>query len=305
MKKQYFLTFLLFTVLVVTSFHGVHAQTNGMSLGGDEICGASSTTECSLQDAKRIVVGAVYNFIIPIGSALLVVLIMWRVLSAFKARIQGNSNAYKEATKEAGNAVIGLMVILLVIAGGYIAAVKYIGAQDWATTFFNFFSASFIPHAYAATNGTILPNPLSVTSLYDLLLAIVRIFIRWFVFPGVVVMWIWTGFSYVAAQGAPEKIALAHKWLLYALITTVVILTTEGFLFAVRGTIEQIVPQQQVSTANNNGATRNPNTPASPAVGAVSSCGGQPVGTACTITGTTRQGACDYSDEGVYSCYVK
>jgi hypothetical protein len=260
---------------------------------------------------------------------------MFSFLMAYKALVQGNSGAYKEALGKALNAVIGLVVILLVIGGAYIGIVKYIGAQDWAMTFFNLFSQNFIPHAYAATNGTILPNPLGVNSLYDLLLNIVRVFIRWFVFPGVVVMWIWTGFSYVAAQGAPQKIALAHKWLLYALITTVLIMTTEGFLFALRGTIQQIVPQQQVSAPAANNVTTNPNTPTNgetgsactvvetggtgqlrsdgvcssvsrgATTGAVTSCGGQPVGTACSISGTSRAGACDYSDEGVYSCYVK
>jgi NADH:ubiquinone oxidoreductase subunit 4 (subunit M) len=49
-----------------------------------------------------------------------------------------------------------------------------------------------------------------------------------------------TGFKYVSAQGNPEKLTEAHKYLWYTLIGTVIIMLAQGFALALSGTISQI-----------------------------------------------------------------
>lgn len=117
-------------------------------------------------------------------------------------------------------------------------------------------------HGAHAADSALLPNPLSTNSVYDFLLLIVRLIIRWFVYPGIIAMWVWSGFAFVAAQGNPEKLVKARSWLMWAAIVTVVVFMTEGFLFAVRGTVQQIVPNMTTktlgTTRTGEGATGSP-----------------------------------------------
>ena len=133
---------------------------------------------------------------------------------------------------------IGFIFFILIVGGFLTAVFKFIGTQEWALPFIKLLGNSFIPHAYAQSGY--LPNPLGVSNLYDFLLLIVRLAVRWFVYPAIIVMWVWSGFAYVEAQGNPEKLSKAHNWLLWAVISTVVIFMTEGFLFAIRGTVQQV-----------------------------------------------------------------
>jgi hypothetical protein len=236
MKKQYILTLLLASLFVVVSLHTVTAQTSIA-----DICGQNAADpKCTLQDAKTIVGNLLTRFIIPIGSAILVVIIMYRIIASwFIARREGNPNAIKIAASQAGNAILGFILVIAIMGGLFLGLLKFIGTQDWAIPLVKLLSNAFIPHAYAQSGY--LPNPLGVSNLYDFLLLLVRLVVRWFIYPAIIVMWVWSGFAYVEAQGNPEKLSKAHNWLLWAVISTVVVLMTEGFLFALRGTVQQIL----------------------------------------------------------------
>lgn len=93
---------------------------------------------------------------------------------------------------------------------------------------------------------TQLPNPLGVTSLYDFILSVLNLVMRFFIYPALIAMWVWSGFSYVLAQGAPDKIAKTHKLLLWAFISTLLVFITQGFLVAVRGSVQKIVPSSSM-----------------------------------------------------------
>jgi hypothetical protein len=233
MKRQVLITLLL-TSVVLFSFYTVSAQ----SISGDDVCGNSYSTVCTAANFKAIFSKTI-NWVVGIGSALLVVFIIWRFSVAWFALQQGNANAYKEALKLAGNAVLGFVLLIAIFGGLYLGIIKFISVQPWATQFIQLISDAFIPHAYA--QGNVLSNPLGTSNLYDFILTIVRLVVRWFIFPAIVVMWVFSGFLLVAAQGNPEKLKTARNLLLYAAISTVIALMTEAFLFAIRGSVQQIL----------------------------------------------------------------
>jgi hypothetical protein len=92
----------------------------------------------------------------------------------------------------------------------------------------------------AQESAALLPNALGVTDLYDFLLLLIRLFVRWFVFPALVFAWLYTGLQFVFAQGNPGKIKEARTWLLWVFIATFIIMLSEAFAFALRATINQI-----------------------------------------------------------------
>ncbi len=239
----------------------VYAQ-SGPSLSGDDVCGSSSSTKCTLDDGKRIIRAFVTNLVIPIGLTLLTVFIILRILMAQKALMEGNANAYKEASKKIANAIVSFVVIVAVIGGLALAILRFLGVEDTFTFLLSYettpysqvFVNAFVSTAYAqeptcgpGAGSTCLNNPVGITSLYDFILTVVRLFIRWFVFPAIIFMWVFTGFKFVAAQGRPDEIVKAKKWLLWGIIATVVVALTEGFLFAIRGTVNAILPGAAVN----------------------------------------------------------
>lgn len=94
-----------------------------------------------------------------------------------------------------------------------------------------------VAHAQGTTETETFTNPLGGFSrIPDLLLAIVNVLLIVAV-PIIVFFVIFAGFSYVTAQGNPEKIKAASRSLLYALIGSVVVLGS----FAIMSILQDIV----------------------------------------------------------------
>jgi hypothetical protein len=82
-----------------------------------------------------------------------------------------------------------------------------------------------------------LNNPLGgVAELDDLFFEIVNVLLIIAV-PIIIFFIIFAGFTYVTAQGNPEKIKLASQSLLYALIGGVIILGSSAMLVIVRNVV--------------------------------------------------------------------
>ena len=89
--------------------------------------------------------------------------------------------------------------------------------------------------AYAQTSTLI--NPFSgATSIPDLLYSIVNV-VMVFAIPVIVFFVIFAGFTYVTAQGNPEKIRLASRSLMYALIGAVIIVGAAAITAIVQSTV--------------------------------------------------------------------
>lgn len=295
---------LSFVVVFVASYVFVHAQGDGKSISGDEICGGTAATACSVKYlpivSKRLLV-----YIVGLGLPLLIVFIAYRFVTAWFALRQGNANAYKEAIQKSMNATLGFFFIVALFGGLLFVMLKYLGVSSDGNNpsplkilemFKNALSEPLIGHAFAQTptQQKYLPNYLpGVTSVYDFILVILRLVMRFFVYPGLIIIWVWTGFGFVAAQGNPGALAKAKQWLLWAFITTLVVFFIQTFLIAVRGTVDKILPGATSSLGNTvNGSPAGTQGPAPGTAGA--SCA-MPDGS-YGITDTT--GACRSSARG-------
>ncbi len=346
MKKQYLLTLLLTLTFVGLSFGGALAQSASGSISGDSVCGqwdtanATITKKCDINSAVSVIKG-VLTLIITLGLPLLVVFVAFRFIMAWFALQQGNANAYKEALQKAGNAILGFLLIVALFGGLFLVVLRYFGVKSEdgfdPLILLKLLTEAFIPYAHAQTLTTQLPNPVGANNLYDFILNVLRLVMRFFIYPALIIIWVWTGFAFVAAQGNPEGLSKAKKWLMWAFVSTLVIFMLQAFLVALRGTVEQILPgsrNQSTSqvvkspigtldgrTAPTEGQDRSActingvsgmmsNGTCYPGRGASSNtanyCTGKRVGTLCSVPmagGITKTGTCNNSTTGVYGCY--
>ncbi|MCA9361809.1 hypothetical protein KC906_00390 [Candidatus Kaiserbacteria bacterium] len=83
----------------------------------------------------------------------------------------------------------------------------------------------------------ILANPIAFTSIQELLVALLYVFMT-IATPIVVFFLIYAGFMYVTAQGNPEKIRVASQALMYGIIGGVIILGSAGIATIIKNTVE-------------------------------------------------------------------
>jgi hypothetical protein len=192
------------------------------------------------------IVKGVLALVISIGLPLLFIFVAFRFVTAWFALQQGNTGAYKDATKKAGNAILGFLIVVIIIGGGLYTLLSFVGVKTEYLKILNLFSdASVFPHAYA--QGTQLPNPIKATNLYEFILDALRLIMRFFIYPALIVIWVWTGFSFVLAQGAPDALKKAKQWLMWAFITTLVIMVLQGFLMALQKSVNKILGKPVVT----------------------------------------------------------
>ncbi len=95
---------------------------------------------------------------------------------------------------------------------------------------------------------TTLVNPLGEgTTLECLLLDIIDLFIQLGSMV-IVVMIIYIGFLFVAAQGNPEKLSGAKMMLLWTLIGGLILLGSKGIAIGIQATVGEIIPGTTQST---------------------------------------------------------
>lgn len=238
MKRQYILTVAIAVFLIMVSFHGVSAA-NPLDFTSTS-CGETlndCTTEKGLGRLKDL-----FMWVLVFSAITLIVMIPgYFVAIAIKRMFIGESS---EVLKEYRSKITSAIISFAVLAGA--VGILYwlmvsLGLSPWVRKPFTpILSMELIPHAYAQT-GEYLSSPIEGTdSLYDFFLLLVRAAVRWFIYPGIIAIWIYTGFSYVAAQGNPEKIIKSHKWLFIAVAATVVTFLSEAFVFAIRDTVKAI-----------------------------------------------------------------
>ncbi len=275
MKKIPVIVALLTACLFGYSF--IYAQG---SISGDSLCGATAETACNLSHLKSIVSG-VMGFIIGLGLPLLIVIIAYRFIMAWFAAAQGQTGAYKEATKKAGQAVLGFIILVMLFGGALLVVLEYLGATDPVLKLLKLISSSGLIETASAQEAPLLPSPIGETDLYGFILKLLSLVMRFFVYPALIVIWVATGFSFVLAQGKPEALSKAKKLLMWATISTFIVVMIQAFLIAARGTVEQVLPG---STASQSQQQANQQ--------AADFCVGKTTGTLCSIDGQALPGIC-------------
>jgi len=246
----------LMVIMIICSFSvgTVQSQQYGPSIAGDELCGKWSptggpdgkggiVTRCGVPQIG-VMMKKVLVLVVSLGLPLLVVFVIYRFITAWFALEQGNAGAYKEALKQSGNAIIGFFFVVALFGGLLMVVLKYFGVKDQPLQLLKLFSEAFVTTAYAQQTAATgyLPNFLGSNNLMELILAILRLVMRFFVYPMLIVIWVWTGFAFVMAQGAPEALNKAKKWLMWAFVTTLVIFMIQAFMVAAQGTVQKIFP---------------------------------------------------------------
>ncbi len=335
MKKQHLLTLFLTLIFVSFTIVGVEAQTApGTSIGGDDVCGSSAATACKLTDLGQITKGLL-KLVVILGLPIMIILLAYRIVVAELAARTGNPGARMDALKKMGSSIVSFLFIIALFGGLLLAAFKLFGVDPAFLKFFNIIADAFVPHAYAQTGG--LPNPTpNITSLYDFILATLRLVMQFFIYPAIIVIWVWTGFAFVSAQGNPTALATAKKWLVWAFVTTLIVFMLQMFVLALKGTVQQILPGQVLQTIpSSNGTPDNRGAPAAGAAGSACQingstgvlaadlvtctvgrgagssnsagfCTGKAQGTLCTLTGAggvSLTGTCNFNSDQVYGCY--
>ena len=247
--KTFLLSTLLASVLLVSS---VYAQ-GTPSISGDEVCGSSSSTVCKPAHLK-VVFGRLMTIVAAIGSVLLVVVIVGRLVASWYAYRKGDAGAIKRAGEQAFQSLIGFVIIISIFGGAFMLFLSYFGAQPWATQLLQLFSLDFIPHAYAA-GEELLPNPLGSNSLYDIIMAAANVAMRFILYPAIVFMWIASGFQFINSQGNPEGLKKAKSWLLYAVLITVVSFSLQGFILAFKNTAQSAFNRAGTTSDTSSGGT--------------------------------------------------
>lgn len=226
----------LFYFLIPLLIVGGLGFASAVGLVGD--CGTGGPgTECHITDLGPVIKKALY-FVLTI--AILIVTIMI-IMTGIKF-MTGKDKAYElqEAKNRLFNVVIGIALITAAASiTVYVAFLSNLGVKNEFLQIFKIFGEipfNLVPHAYAQQ----LPNPTGVDNLYDFMLTIIRLVVRWFVYPVIVFSWFLTGFLFVKAQGNPSELQKAKSWLLWTFIGTLVVLMAQGFAFALRDTINQI-----------------------------------------------------------------
>jgi hypothetical protein len=211
-------------------------------ISGDAVCGDSTSTVCKFSDLKKVLSGT-FAFLLQLAISFVVVMIMLTAAKVMTA--QDKAGALKEAKTRLWNVVLGFLLFTVIVGGGYVAFLSFVKVDSQfmrvIEQLFSLNVSDILPviHTYAQETGK-LPNPLgTTTSLFDFLALLLSLVIRWFIFPVIIFSWMYTGFQYVYAQGNPQKLMEAHKWLWWTLIGTVTIMLAEGFTLALQGTFKQ------------------------------------------------------------------
>lgn len=93
--------------------------------------------------------------------------------------------------------------------------------------------------APALLRATGLTDPLGNITLYNFLFTILNAVI-YILFPVIVLMLVYTGFLFVAAQGNPAKIQEARRALVWTIIGALVLLGAKAIALAVQATVDDL-----------------------------------------------------------------
>jgi len=96
-----------------------------------------------------------------------------------------------------------------------------------------------VPLTHAHAGAANFTNPLNSPTLQDFLLAILNSLV-FILFPVIVIMIVYTGFLFVAAQGEPTKLSAAKRAFIWTVIGALVVLGAKALALGVQATVNSI-----------------------------------------------------------------
>lgn len=216
-------------------------MTSQVFAGIGNTCGES--TPCNL---STDLAGIFPNFFTVILSSVLMLVFLSISFTALRSYSAKSAGEIESARTKAGLAALGFLGLLLLTVLA-VPILQALGVQEWALKLLRSLSSlDLIPHAYAqgtqVSQGSqaLLPSGFTFASIPDLLIALGNVAIRFFLYPWLIFIWVWSGFKLVYAQGSPEGLEKARTSITRAAIITVVVFTLQAFLLAAKVTVEKV-----------------------------------------------------------------
>lgn len=229
-----FSMFILSIIIPISSF----ALNLNDPLAGDFRCGA---TPCPITAFFPEVKDLFLVGIIVIAGFAIFAL----VVTGTKGLVSENQpEELKRIKKQAGVVILNLLIAIVLIGSIFMAFVKSLFKPEYQEFFGKFLSmindtSLFdINHAYAQAGGSL--NPMVFNSVWDILITLYQLGMRWVGIPILIGSWVWAGFLLIQAQGNPEKIKYARERLWYSFVWTLFLMLVLGVAFAFRNSFNQI-----------------------------------------------------------------
>lgn len=230
-SKRFFLKLFTLMALAFGLFQMSYAADSTskiLCVPGTEISKACSVNDFALY-AKNIG-QAVVLISLAVGILLFMVFTTKDMLSVGVGEL-GQAQMITNTKKRAKNMVIG--VILLAFAFGAYKIFSGSIDEEYLKYMKNILSVLFsVEHAYAAGPPSLIAGgPANIFSLFF------QFIWNWLVLPITVICWFFVGTKYVTAQGRPEKIKEAHTFIMIVGAVTLMVVFTQGMLFALKDAI--------------------------------------------------------------------
>lgn len=235
-------SFFLVGVLTQSAF----AYQFGDPLSGDVAlgCGTLETGPCQVTDIPNFFKNIIIAGVFLVAFCILVALIF----AIGKYTASTTSEGIEGAKKIFQQKALLFVVLLLLVGGGFLAIYGALVKPEYSAILRQWFPpvSISIPQIFGVTtlyaaDQEHLPNPLVVESLYDVVVIIYQLAMRWILIPYLIASWIYAGFLFVQAQGDPAKLATARTKLWRSFVGTIILMFLLGFAYAIRDTINQIL----------------------------------------------------------------
>ena len=215
---------------------------------------------CSPKDAISLVMKIAQIGVFVVVIALVLVLLISGVGYVY----YGSNPQYINKMKGyIYNSSAALVIIILLF--GIFAFLSAIGFNPEILKFFNqifaFNDFSFISHAYAqeipqiSTGGSGYINFFSWSSIFSPILLSLKFIINYFVAPALVIATVIAGFMFVKAEGNPQQLDEAKKFIKRVVIGIVIAATAQMVVSILLNTMKDVASQAGISISPSTQAT--------------------------------------------------
>lgn len=237
--------FALFSVFLFSFAPISFALDTNQPLAGDSRGCGDLNRPCTIADIFTILVKELKDFFLYfIMLTTMFAVLVFGVLFAQGYWSKDHPGALANIKEKAWQVVFSLILLTCFVSvlGVFLKAILN---EEYFNMFKLLFSrlndgGFFIQNAFAASQGGI-PNIVKVNNLFDLVVLIYSLTMRWILIPTLIVAWIWSGFLFIFARGNPKKLEHAKEMLLYSVIWTFALLVVLGFVYSLRSTFTQVI----------------------------------------------------------------
>ena len=135
--------------------------------------------------------------------------------------------------------IISILTAIWVMPALFLALLKAVGTDERFIRPIE--GIALVETTYAQNQNQVVPSPVDLGGgIAPFFFKLYDIFLRWFAFPAMIALWVYSAALLIFAQGMPEKLKQARGWLWFTFIITVILLFTRVFLEAVINSVKSI-----------------------------------------------------------------